>query len=157
MKQLSVQLVKAFLMRQGVPVFIPCTPCGYDLLALFNGCYCRVLCLSVSEPKPIVALKTTRAGVSVQREFDLLYCVHTNSLAIWRFPVDDVPDKESIYLSARYDSYKIPFLGVRPDRLNLPETRTFEEVREELEKDRNMIKDAFENEQEIDIDDILGE
>ena len=111
-KETCIQFAKFILTRNEYQVFSPVTPVGYDLLACKDAEYYKVLVLSINAEKPIVALKSTSKGRASIRDFDILLCIHPETLATWQLPAADVPEKETLYLSERYDSYKVSFITI---------------------------------------------
>ena len=132
-KQLCVQFASFLLSRKGYLVYRPIIPLGHDLLAIRDGETYQVLVLSVNAHRPIISLKTHTKGRPSIRVYDILLCVHPETLATWQIPATDVPDKESLFLSRRYDSYKVPFISL--DTLAKESTLLYDHAREVVRKD----------------------
>lgn len=143
MKAVALSCTKALLLKQGARLFEPCYDAGFDFLLLQpDSTTARVLVLSLPlQGKPIVSLYSRRShGEPHTRPFDLLYIVDTNTLTFWKIPHSDVPDKPTLYLSARYDVYKLAFLecpwGFRQadsDSISL------NEIAQQIERDRELL------------------
>jgi hypothetical protein len=142
----------ALLQRAGWKVYRPLFNAGFDLLIQREQEPClSVLVLSVASPKPIVPLKTTRKGESAVREFDVLFCIHLDTLCAWQIPEKDVPEKESLYLSKRYNEYRLRTFT--PEPIHKREPRKFEMVQEEMTRDIEELE-AIASEDEINADDV---
>jgi len=158
-KDICIVLAQGLLMRSGYEVYQPCFSSGCDLLIRdpADSAYRRILVLSVVDPKPIVSLKThTNDRKTKTRVYDTLFCIHLGSLTCWNIPQEDVPDKESLYLSERYNSYKVSLLKssdiVVPENL---ESQIFDDIRRE----KHQIEDSLEqmtHDNEPTINDILN-
>ena len=137
-KEASIQFCKCLLIRAGYVIYEPVASCGHDLLCFKDDQYARIIVLSVNDDKPIIALKSTSSGKASLRDFDVLMCVHLPTLATWQIPSCDVPDKETLYLSGRYDVYKVPFISLDSIVKNTP--LLFNKARENLQKDIEDLK-----------------
>ena len=158
-KDICTIFAQGLLLRAGYEVYRPCFSSGCDLLIRdpADSAYRRILVLNVVDPKPIVSLKTTGADQKTKtRIFDALFCIHLGSLTCWNIPQEDVPDKESLYLSSRYDDYKVSLL--RPADITVSENQEMQDF-DQVRTEKHEIEDSLEeltSETEPTFDDILN-
>ena len=139
-KEACVEFAKVLLLRQGYRVYTPVVALGFDLLAERDGAFVRVLVLSVNDEKPIVSLKTSSSGKAALRDFDVLLCTHLPTLTTWMLPSEDVPDKESLYFSERYNCYQIPFMQLT-DISKLQAPMLFDKARKQQKAVKDELKE----------------
>jgi hypothetical protein len=95
-----------------------------------------------------VSLFTKHKKKHVFRDYDILYAIQPESLIAWRIPRSDIPDFESLYLSKKYDSYRISFLDVT-SFIHNPEL--FDTIKKQRELDKDFLKklDSYEDDSNI--------
>ena len=128
-KEACQQFAKCLLLKQDYFVYEPVGRCGHDILAVKDEMYHRVVVVSVNDDRPIVALKTTSRKQAALREYDILIAIHLPTLATWMIPQTDVPDKETLFLSKKYDDYKVSFITL--ETLTKASPVLYEKVRQE--------------------------
>jgi hypothetical protein len=136
MKEANIHMATALLLRQGHEVYRTCFSAGFDLLVKKRDTdiYARVLVLSVPAPKPIVSLVArAKDQYLVLRPFDILFAINLETLTCWQIPEDDLPEKSSLYLSRKYDRYRLQ--SFVPHEIHKPERKQYMEVQKVIKQD----------------------